>query len=82
LRKATSSLGRRSLVSVWALRSTLRQAPEKVEERVDALNSYVDLVSLCDKSGDVQTIAILREDRAISASRAAIISCLSTLRTY
>jgi hypothetical protein len=49
--------------SIYSTADEINALPEKFRQYIH------DLVSRCDKSGDVQTIAILREDRGIAEAR-------------
>lgn len=69
-------------------RSELRTAScypsaEEINALPEKFRQYIhDLVSRCDKSGDVQTIAILREDRDALQKRVEELEAeLSRLRT-
>jgi hypothetical protein len=44
--------------------ASIYPTPEEINALPEKFRQYIhDLVTRCDKSGDVQTIAILREDR-------------------
>lgn len=51
------SMKTKRAASVYATVDEINELPEKFRQYIH------DLVTRCDKSGDVQTIAILREDR-------------------